>query len=492
MIAATIYLEVVPLRRGLALNLVGNILFFVCGYVVQYFLGNTMSAANYGVVGTIVTILDFEYMFLSNGARQSLAKEIAMHRYSTRDVIIKSVAFQIIIIALFFSINYFGAPLFGSLFNDPSLNQYIRIAAFLVPANGFFVLLLGISDGIQAFTTTAMLNILYPIFRLSVIPLILFIFQDDPILGVEAGYFLALAIAIVVGLIALFSHRERLTNDVGDRIGFGTVAHGTLSFSLFFIMVSIVLSVDTLVVKSTVQPAAMTGYYTGAVNFGKVSYSLMTAFFTMILPVVSKAVGKRDFAGAHTLISKFILIVFAFVLPIPIMVSASSEALLSAFYRPEYAIAATPLSFLSMSSFFMGMTVLMNMVYIVYKTSRFSDVLSVSSMAIVIPLFIAAARMGGIDAIAAASVVCTFITMLVSYFMLSQVVGTLVTRQAIFAIAINVGLWIVVRTLFYYLNISNLILLGLVYMMIYLVYVAIVITLKIVPNLSDLVRRERR
>ena len=100
------------MRRGLIYSLSSNVIFFVSGYVLHFFLGNTMSAINYGVVGTIITVLDFEYMFLSNGARQSLSKEISMKRYSTLSVIAKTIAFQLIVIAFFFVINFFGAPIF--------------------------------------------------------------------------------------------------------------------------------------------------------------------------------------------------------------------------------------------------------------------------------------------------------------------------------------------------------------------------------------------
>ena len=166
------------MRRGLIYSLSSNVIFFVSGYVLHFFLGNTMSAINYGVVGTIITVLDFEYMFLSNGARQSLSKEISMKRYSTLSVIAKTIAFQLIVIAFFFVINFFGAPIFGYVLNDSSLDFYFRVAAFLVPANGFFVILLGINDGLRQFGISALLGVIYPIAKLSAVPLVVFPFRD--------------------------------------------------------------------------------------------------------------------------------------------------------------------------------------------------------------------------------------------------------------------------------------------------------------------------
>ena len=69
------------MRRGLMLNLISNVMFFISGYALHYFLGNSMLPTAYGVVGTILTVLDFEYMFVSNGARQSLAGMISCNQY---------------------------------------------------------------------------------------------------------------------------------------------------------------------------------------------------------------------------------------------------------------------------------------------------------------------------------------------------------------------------------------------------------------------------
>ncbi|MFT9305200.1 MAG: oligosaccharide flippase family protein [Bifidobacterium aquikefiri] len=480
------------MRKGLVLNLVSNVVFFVAGYIIHYFLGNTMPAASYGIVGTIMTVLDFEYMFLSNGARQSLAKEISMRRFDVGDVIRKSLLFQLLLILVFFCINFFGAPLFSAILNDPSLAIYFRIAAFLVPANGLFVLLLGISDGIQRFSTSALLSTIYPIAKLSVIPLIIFFFQKDPVAGMEIGYLLALLFSIALGCVFLFRYRKELKSVSTKVIPFRTIAHNTLSFSIFFIMVSLVLSIDTLIVKSVVEPASMAGYYTGAVNFGKLSYYLMTAFFTVILPVVAKAIGQNDVHGAVKQVKQFILLVLAFILPIPVVISASSASLLVSFYHPAYAIAGTTLSFLSLSSFFMGMTVMLNMVHTSFSSNRFSDVLSICSLVIVIPIFILAAKFGGITHIALASMICTGITMVISYLVLARKTGNVITRNAIVAIGANVVLWFVVKLLFHFFDIEGLGIMALTYAVMYGVFISGMLVTHVVVIPKDLLKSIRR
>ncbi|NEG95372.1 oligosaccharide flippase family protein [Bifidobacterium sp. SMB2] len=478
------------MRKGLVLNLISNIVFFVAGYVIHYFLGNTMPAASYGIVGTIMTVLDFEYMFLSNGARQSLSKEISMRRFNIGDVIRKSIMFQLLLVLVFFAINFFGAPLFGTVLNDSSLDFYFRIAAFLVPANGMYVLLLGINEGIQRFSTSALISTIYPIAKLSVIPLIIFVFKNDPVAGVEIGYLLALLFCIILGCLSLIRHRSELHSTGGEKIRFGTVAHNTLSFSVFFIVVSLVLSMDTLVVKSVVEPASMTGYYTGAVNFGKLSYYLMTAFFTIILPVVAKAIGEHDTDTAISRVKEFLLLIAVFILPIPVVISASSENLLVSFYHADFAVAAPALSCLSMSSFFMGMTVLLNMVHTNFASNRFSDVLSIVSLVVVIPLFIVAGKFGGITWIAAASMCSTLLTMIASYCAVIRKTGSLITGKVSIAVIGAITLWAIVRILFStVLHTTNLFALAGLYAAAYAVYIGVMATAKVVSIPKELLKQ---
>ena len=478
------------MRSGLVLNLVSNIVFFIAGYAIHYFLGNTMSAVSYGIVGTIITVLDFEYMFLSNGARQSLSKEISMRRYDVGDVICKSGLFQALLVVVFFAINYFGAPLFGIILNDSSLDSYFRIAAFLVPANGVYVLLLGINEGIHRFNTSAMISIIYPIAKLSTIPLIVFCFKDDPVIGMEVGYLAALLFCIFLGVASLVHHRSELQSKGKDKIRFGEVARNTMSFSIFFIMVSLVLSIDTLVVKSLVLPASMSGYYTGAVNFGKIPYYLLTAFFTIILPIVAKSVGEHDISTAIDRVKEFLLIIAVLILPIPIVISASSNNLLISFYHEDFVAAAPALSLLSMSSFFMGMTVLFNMVYTNFASNRFSDILSIVSLITVIPAFIVAAKHGGITGVAISSICATLVTMVLSYCAVASKTGNLITPKMIVASISAIMLWVFVRLFFSFVfDARSLFILALIYGIIYISYIGFMCLVKVI-SVSELIAKK--
>lgn len=475
------------MRRGLIFSLSSNVVFFLSGYILHFFLGNSMSAASYGIVGTIITVLDFEYMFLSNGARQSLAKEISMRRFDIVDVVKKTIAFQLIIIAFFFAVNFFGAPIFGIVLNDASLDFYFRIAAFLIPANGLFVILLGINDGLQQFGISALLGTLYPVAKLSVIPLILFVFKKDPVVGLEAGFLLALLVSIVLGCILLILGHRKITNQrSSEKIRFSEVASHTLSFSFFFIVVSLVLSVDTLVVKAVVEPASMAGYYTGAVNFGKLSYYLMSAFVTVILPVVSNLVGQGKLDQALIKAREIVVIAFDFILPIAVIISASSGSLLESFYGADFHVGASALMFLALSNFCMGMTVMLNMILTSHKNTHFSDALSIGSLLVVVPVFIVAAKFFGITGIAGASLLCTFTLWALSWMKVRHDIGEVMSTRAWILLTGAAVLWIVVKLGFTLGTVTNLFVLSGIYVGLYAVYVGLLVILNgvLLPKLQ--------
>ncbi|MCH9275228.1 hypothetical protein JS533_002910 [Bifidobacterium amazonense] len=468
------------MNRGLILNLVSNLAFFVSGYAIHFFLGGFATPAGYGVVGTVITVLDIEYLFVSNGARQSLSRTLSSGRYDPRDVVVKTLAVQTGIVAVFVAVDVLGAPVFGRVLGDRSLDLYMRLAAFLVPANGLYVVMLGINDGLKCFGRSALLSTLYPLVKLGTIPLIIFVFPDRPVIGVEFGYCASMILVILLGTAMLAPHLIAMRRRGGkgkaaashSRIGWREAAHGTISFSLFFIMASLVLSADTLVVKANL-PDAMSGFYTGAMNFGKTTYYLLQAFAVIILPVVSGLIGERRRVEALGKARDLVLLAVVFILPMAVSISATSVNLLSSFYSRQFAVAAPALSCLALSSFFMGATVVLNMVLNAERDTHFSDILSAVSLPVVVAAFVVAARFGGITAVAATSMGATFLTMLVSYMQVRRRFGDVMSRAAWVAVGVNVVLWIVMAALAPILPIRNFIVLVLVYMLEYMVYLAV-------------------
>ena len=98
--------------KGIVFNVISSLLFVGSSYLMHFVLGYRMSPEQYGIMGSIITILDFEYLFLNNGVRQSISKEISKNKYVLHDLIVKCLLFQLLLIGILFSINFFGTEFF--------------------------------------------------------------------------------------------------------------------------------------------------------------------------------------------------------------------------------------------------------------------------------------------------------------------------------------------------------------------------------------------
>lgn len=176
--------------KGTMLHMAAKVIFVFSSYLIHFFLGKYLTPVNYGIVGTILTIINLDYLFVNNGVRQAVSKTLAEGKYSTYDVIKKGfIAQGIVVLVIFFS-NFSGAGIICHFLNDNSLVEYIKFAAFIIPFTGTYFLIMGILNGSKNIIPEAIIVCVYPILKLSVIPFTLFLFSN-PINGVIMGYLFA-------------------------------------------------------------------------------------------------------------------------------------------------------------------------------------------------------------------------------------------------------------------------------------------------------------
>lgn len=452
--------------KGLIFHTLAKIVFVLSGYVMHYFLGIKLTPYEYGVVGSLTTILDFEYLFLNNGVRQAISKGISQNKYSIKDLFLKGFFFQIIIIAILCAFNLLLAEPMGSILNDEAMSFYIRMAALLIPFNGIYFVILGVINGLSKFKTEAILSTIYPLLKLSVIPLVLFVFSDA-VLGTEMGYFTAVFGVCVLSVAALFVYRSGMKNGIENKIEKVEFIKEATNFSLFFIVVSILLSVDTLILKAVESNGDMVGYYTGAVTFGKVSYYLLSAFYIVLLPTISKNYEHNEMDKAKKTISDMLLIICTFILPIATILSATSRSLLVSFYQPDYARADMALSLLVFNNFFVGMIVVLNMIISSTKKKSFSSILSIVLVAIQTPLCYVLAKEYSLTGAAFSGFVCSICAMLVSGVVVKKIFGTYIGRKHIMCILFNVVLYGLIKCIPWFNNVQNLLVMIVIYFVLY-------------------------
>ncbi|MDO4484322.1 MAG: oligosaccharide flippase family protein [Clostridia bacterium] len=482
------------MATGILFNVVCNLIFVVVGYAIHYFFGAVMTPAEYGVMGSILTILDFEYLFLNNGVRQSLSKEISSGKYDTKNLIQKGILFQAGMMLVMCAVNVLGANLLGRLLQDASIPRYIRLASLMVLSNGSFVVTIGIAEGLRKFVSAATANLIYSLCKLSVVPYVLWIFRD-PIVGAEMGYVTAGLIGIAAGCGLLYRNRAAMQNTARERIPFGKYVRSTLNFSVFFIIVSVVLSLDTLVVKGRTHESALAGYYTGAVNFAKVTYFILQAFFTILLPTLTRAYSEgrhQDVVDTASLMEQAAL---ALVLPICAMISATGPSLLRCFYGKTYIRAADALGFLSFAHFSIGMTVMYAMMLSAMNDRKFTVWLSVITLAADVALVFPLTSNMSITGTALAGFIVTrgaLMAITIYARMKLKKLGTPTKKnKGLFLLFFSSCFWLGLRVLLNRVVINNLFLLGGLYLVLYAALIALYHFTGLF-NLKDFVRGLRK
>lgn len=463
--------------KGIFLHGISKVLLVLSSYAIHFFLGKALSPAEYGIVGTLVTLLDFDYLFLDNGVRQALSRGISRDCYDKKDLVTKGMLFQGVMIAIVFAINFLGAPAIAKILNDESLTQYIRYAAFILPFTGFYIVALGVFNGFRMFGTEAGIVSLYPLLKLAVIPFVAFVFAD-PILGTEAGFFLAGLVVCIVA-VALLVRNRALYRSGGKKIGIGEYVKSAVSYSLLFSIGSIIVNMDTLFVKAITADNTVVGYYTGASTFSKVPYHLLTAVFLVILPIVSRYRAQGEQEKAKNTIRDVISVILALVFPVVSILCGSGGAALSSFYQPEYAVAGPTLSLLALGIFCLGMMMVFSMIISSSGGEKFTASMAIGLAVIYFGLSIVLTKSLSIVGMAASTLICSAIAMTISGAVVIRIFGNVFRKKHLYLLLINVALYGITRGLFAFLPRVNLLYLGLIYLGLYGMVIGVMLFCKL-------------
>lgn len=464
--------------KGLAMHMVGKITFVLAGFLMHYFLGKMLSPAMYGIVGIIITIINFNYLFLNNGIRQAISNMIAMGRFNNRDLIRKGMLYETFVLACLFVINFFGAPLIAQILKDPGLTDYIRMSAIIIPFIGFYFASLGVFNGFKLFIIEATIVTIYPLLRLLVIPFVQFVFTD-PVIGTEMG-FIASAVGIfLISIFYLFRKVDLKKNDkpkVENRV----YIRKSIEFLALFSAATVVTNFDTIIIKIVSNNDTTVGYYTGAYQFGSVTYFLMAAFYLVILPIITRLYSENKLKEARICIQDLLTIILAAVLPVAVIVGASSQCVLSLFYKPEYAVGGWALTFLLFGLFCLGMTLVLNMIISATNKQRFSTIIAVLTIGIFISVCFVLTNWFSLSGTGAASLVTCAITMVISGIYVKKIFGNVWSGKHTKIIIINIVLFAAVKLLVNYISIQSLPMLIAIYVALYLLTFGVFRAFKII------------
>jgi stage V sporulation protein B len=309
-------------------------IFLISSYVMNIWLGRFLGPENYGVYGIIISLMTIINVIQTSGIPQATSKYISEGGHETDSVLKSSLTLQIILTFCAAMLLAILAPVFASLFHDPSLTPFIRLSALILPTYGIYSLYLGYYNGLHKFSRQALMITIYSISKLiAVVILVVAIYLKGAILG----FIVSPLIALIFGF-----HLPR-SNSI---FPLKKIFYFSIPLIAFAILSIIPLSLDLFFIKSLLNNNYLTGLYNATGNIAAIPYYGLSSFAMAIFPTVSKTIGQNLQHEVGELIMKILRYVLIILLPSIAFISANSSQILSLLYSSAYRSAGQALSVL--------------------------------------------------------------------------------------------------------------------------------------------------
>jgi len=348
------------MKRGLILHLLSRVAFALSAVILHVYLGRILTVKSYGLVGIILNLININYLFVSNGVRQSVSMFISRQIYSWADLVRKSAVLQLGIGGLLFAANYYGSWIVASLLGDHSLEVYIRQTAFIIPVTALHFLCIGMLNGEQRFGAESGLTALYSVLRLIAIPFLLLLPTLDKVTLVIDGLLFAVLSSATLGTVLVLC-RPR-TRQIAPQISFGEIARKSFALIFFYAGITLLMNVDTILLKRLTNDDQTVGYYTAASSFSKIIYFISIALISVIIPSISRAYHSGDKVAARSTFIRGLDFFVILMAPLFIVLAASGRHLFSILYSKSYAVSGDVFLILVPAIFLLSLAVYLNAV----------------------------------------------------------------------------------------------------------------------------------
>ena len=409
------------LVKGTLYLTIANICFFVSGYVIHFGLGRYLGPEEYGVFGVVLALMNVATLILVSGFPDAASKYIAQDTAQLGAIINASRKLQLVLSAVLFACYLGLATVIANLLRDSQLVPYIMISALAIPLYAVYnIYYAGYLNGLRLFGQQAVTLTLSSITRVGVV--FALVFAGLGVSGAILGYVTAALIGLVLAWIFLGSVPQthvpfRWTN----LLSFGVPA------TIFSVALFLLMNVDLFAVKAIIDVDSDTGYYTAAAAIAKIPYFVFAALPAVLLPTISRSTSSNDKSLTVQYIRQALRYTLMLVVPMTLLVSATSEDLVTLIYSAEYIAAATPLSILVIGLAFLTLFLILAYVAIGGGKPLVACVISLPLVAIDIILSIFLVGRYGLSGAACATTATAFLGLVAMAFYVLRHFGTLVS-----------------------------------------------------------------
>lgn len=332
-----------------AIYLLGSqFMMLAAGYAVHAFLGRTLSPATYGLFGVVMAFLTWVEVSLCGGFPYVIRKFGAANPSRLPGIVRTALKGQFVYAMLLLSLTLVTAPLLAAALGEPGMTGLIRIAALDIPIFAFYFSYLGILNAKRAFRMQSMAVSLYATGK--VIFILTFVIVGWGVPGALVGNIVASVIGFGVAAAAVGRFGRGSNEPMRPLIGY---AAGTALLGVIF---TLLISIDIFCVKALMEDGNQVGYYVAAATLARAPFMLFIAISTVTLPALSNAISSNDGRLVHVYVSQSLRLHLIMLLPLTVIISASSTRLVTLVYGHGYESAGPVLSLLMAAFMLFGLT----------------------------------------------------------------------------------------------------------------------------------------
>ena len=353
--------------KGTIYLMATNVIFLISGYAIHFGLARYLGPELYGTFGVILALLAICEMFLMRGMREAITRFTSKDEESASSIKNKALKIQAVFSLFVFIFLIALAPIIADRLNDLSLVNYIRLSAFIIPVMALYSVYMGHINGVRAFGKQAKTMVVYSITKVFAVFTLVFI--DLKINGAILGYLIA--------------------------------------------------------VKALVMDNAKTGFYTSATTLARTPYFIFIALSATLLPSISKSIANNDSKLTNKYINQSLRYMLVLLIPGALLVSATSNNLISLVYTTKYINAAPSLSILIFGLTFLSVFVILTTIITASGKPKISMIVALMLVPIDIVLNLTLIPIYELKGAALATTITAFIGLVIAAAYVFQRFGTL-------------------------------------------------------------------
>lgn len=311
----------------------GQVVFALCGYLVNVGLARILGPEIYGQYGVTISVLLWLEILLSFGLATATTKMAAESPESAGTIVSLTLKYTACFSLILLSLTLFMAPYVAGWFSDEQISLYLQIAAIDLLFYGILKVLMGVYNGIRKYATTSFIITIYAISKAGLI--VGLAGTGFGIEGALVGNFAASVCGVIVGLGFVKDLEKRPV----DRKRFYSVLKISLPSTMWAICIILLMSTDLWVAKAMIGGETI-GYYVAAAALAKLVYFLSTGFRMTVLPEISARIVNSGYRKARISIIRMTLYFLPVMLGVIFLLIIFSDRIVALVYSEAYSPAS--------------------------------------------------------------------------------------------------------------------------------------------------------